>query len=64
MTEIFPPPSAADIERMARHVIATQAAFKRACEATEAANKAMALLADKVRLIQNVARKRGIALHA
>lgn len=43
MTEIVPPPSAADIERMARQVIATQAAFKRACEATEAATKAMAL---------------------
>ena len=42
MTEIVPPPSAADIERMARHVISTQAAFNRACEAEEAARKAKA----------------------
>lgn len=42
MNYITPPPSADIIESMARHVIATQAAFKRACEATDAARKATA----------------------
>lgn len=39
---IKPPPSGRDIEKMALDVILSQKAFKRACDATEAARKAMA----------------------